>query len=134
MARRPSGGMYVDTVISRQRLKDGSVREYSSVLLRRSVRDGAKVGKATLANLSMLPAAAVEALRAVLAGKTLVQAETALQVTRSLPHGHVALVHAQAKALGLPKLLGPAGRARDLAYALIISRVVQPDSKLSTLS
>jgi hypothetical protein len=87
-----------------------------------------------LANLSMLPAAAVDAVRQVLAGKTLVQAEAALQVTRSLPHGHVALVHAQAKALGLPQLLGPACRVRDLAYALIISRVVEPDSKLSTLA
>jgi len=126
--------MYVDTVVSRQRRKDGTVREYSSVLLRRSVRDGAKVGKQTLANLSMLPAAAVEAVRAVLAGKTLLEAESVLQVRRSLPHGHVALVHAQAKALGLPKLLGPGCRARDLAYALIISRAVEPDSKLSTLS
>lgn len=125
--------MYVDTVVSRQRAKDGSVREYSTVLLRRSVRQGAKVGKETLANLSPLPPAAVQAVRAVLAGKSLVEADAALQVTRALPHGHVALVYAQAKALGLPKLLGPAGRARDLALALIISRVVEPDSKLSTL-
>jgi Transposase DDE domain len=125
--------MYVDTVVSRQRLKDGSVREYSSVLLRRSVRNGAKVGKETLANLSPLPAAAVDAVRAVLAGKTLIEAESALTVTRSLPHGHVALVHAQAETLGLPKILGPACRQRDLALALVISRVVAPDSKLSTV-
>ena len=65
----------MDTVVSRRKVKDGSVREYSSVLLRRSVRDGAKVGKQTLANLSMLPTAAVEALRAALAGKTLVEAD-----------------------------------------------------------
>jgi hypothetical protein len=125
--------MYVDTVVSRQRVKDGSVREYSSVLLRRSVRQGAKVGKETLANLSALPAAAVDAVRAVLAGKTLVEADAALEVARSLPHGHVALVHAQAVKLGLPKLLGPPSRQRDLAMALIVSRVVEPDSKLSTL-
>ena len=43
----------------------------------------------------------------------------------SLPHGHVAAVHAMAKKLGLPALLGPAGRHRDLALALIISRVVR---------
>jgi len=125
--------MYVDTVVSRHRAKDGQLREYSSVLLRRSVRQGAKVGKETLANLSPLPAAAIEAVRQVLAGKTLIQAETALEVTRTLPHGHVALVHAQAKALGLPALLGPACRERDLALALVIARVVEPDSKLSTL-
>ena len=44
----------------------------------------------------------------------------AVAVTRSLPHGHVAAVLAQAKALGLPALLGPAGRQRDLALALIL--------------
>ncbi len=47
-------------------------------------------------------------------------------------HGHVAAVHAQAKALGLPGLLGPAGRHRDLALALIIARVCRPGSKLAT--
>jgi hypothetical protein len=125
--------MYVDTVKSRRVAKDGEVREYTSVLLRRSVRDGAKVGKQTLANLSALPAGAVDAVRSVLAGKTLVEAEAALEVTRSLPHGHVALVHAQARLLGLPELLGPPGRARDLALALVVSRVVAPASKLSTV-
>jgi hypothetical protein len=51
-----------------------------------------------------------------------------------VPHGHVAAVHAAAVTLGLPALLGPAGRPRDLALALIISRVVRPGSKLSTLT
>ena len=55
-------------------------------------------------------------------------------MTRSLPHGHVAAVAAMAGKLGLPALLGPAGRQRDLALALIISRVVAPASKLSTLT
>ena len=36
--------------------------------------------------------------------------------------------------LGIPALLGPAGRQRDLALALIISRVLAPASKLSTLT
>jgi hypothetical protein len=125
--------MYVDTVKSRRTAKDGSTREYSSVLLRRSVRDGAKVGKQTLANLTALPDAAVEAVRSVLAGRTLVEAEAALAVTRSLPHGHVALVLAQARKLGLAELLGPPGRARDLALALVVSQVVRPASKLSTV-
>jgi hypothetical protein len=112
----------------------GETREYVSPLLRRSFRrpDGT-VGKQTVANLSMLPAAAVDAVEAVLKGKTLVEAEAALSVTRSLPHGHVALVHAGAAKLGLPALLGPAGRERDLAYALIVSRVLRPRPKLSTL-
>jgi hypothetical protein len=51
-----------------------------------------------------------------------------------VPHGHVAAVHAMAAKLGLPALLGPAGRARDLALALIISRMVKSASKLSTLT
>jgi hypothetical protein len=125
--------MYVDTVKSRRTAKDGSTREYTSVLLRRSVRDGAKVGKQTLANLTALPDAAVEAVRSVLAGRTLVEAEAALAVTRSLPHGHAALVLAQARKLGLVELLGPPGRARDLALALVVSQVVRPASKLSTV-
>jgi hypothetical protein len=125
--------MYVDTVKSRRTAKDGSTREYSSVLLRRSVRDGAKVGKQTLANLTALPDAAVEAVRSVLAGRTLVEAEAALTITRGLPHGHVALVLAQARKLGLVDLLGPPGRARDLALALVVSQVVRPASKLSTV-
>jgi hypothetical protein len=53
---------------------------------------------------------------------------------RSLPHGHVAAVAAMAGKLGLPSLLGPARRERDLALALIISRVVKPRSTLSTLT
>jgi hypothetical protein len=45
----------------------------------------------------------------------------------------VALVHAVAKKMGLAELLGPPGRPRDLALALVISRVVAPASKLSTV-
>jgi hypothetical protein len=106
-----------------------------SQLLRRSFRkpDGT-VGKQTLANLSMLPVPAVDAIEAVLKGKTLVDAEAALEVTRSRGHGHVALVHAQASRLGFPAILGPPCRERDLAYALIVSRVVRPKPKLSTLA
>ena len=61
-------------------------------------------------------------------------AAEAVTITRSLPHGHVAAVHAIAVKLGLPALLGPAGPQRDLALALVISRVVAPASKLSTLT
>ena len=133
MGRRPSGGMHVDRVRSQHTVVCGEIRHYESTLLRRSYRkpDG-KVGKQTLANLSMLPPAAVDAVEAVLKGKTLIDAEAALQVSRSLPHGHVALTHAMATRLGLAALLGPACRERDLAYALILSRVVRPRSKLST--
>jgi hypothetical protein len=115
--------------------KSGETREYESRLLRRSFRrpDG-KVGKETLANLSMLPAAAVDAVEAVLKGTTLVDASAALAISRSRAHGHVALVHAAARQLGLPALLGPPCRERDLAYGLVISRVVAPMPKLATLA
>ena len=135
MGRLAAGGMHVDRVRSRHTSKSGETREYESRLLRRSFRkpDG-KVGKETLANLSALPAAAVEAVEAVLKGATLVDASAALSITRSRAHGHVALVHAAARQLGLPALLGPACRERDLAYGLIISRVVAPKPKLATLA
>ncbi|MEJ7705102.1 MAG: hypothetical protein WKF47_16275 [Geodermatophilaceae bacterium] len=81
-----------------------------SYLLRRTYREAGKVKHETLANLSPLPAPAIEAVRAALAGKALLAAGEDLQVTRSLPHGHVAAVVAQAHALGLPALLGPPGR------------------------
>jgi hypothetical protein len=135
MGRQATGGMHVDRVRSRHTSKSGETREYESRLLRRSFRkpDG-RVGKETLANLSALPAAAVDAVEAVLKGATLVDAGAALSITRSRAHGHVALVHAAARQLGLPALLGPACRERDLAYGLIISRVVAPKPKLATLA
>jgi hypothetical protein len=124
--------MHVETSRSHQTLKDGTGRTYERHLLRRSYRDGGKVRKETLANLSHLPPEAITAVRAVLAGKTLVDAGAAFEVTRSLPHGHAAAVHAMARTIGFPALLGPPGRDRDLAYALIISRILRPASKLST--
>ena len=135
MSRQATGGMHVDRVRSRHTSKSGETREYESRLLRRSFRkpDG-KVGKETLANLSVLPAAAVDAIEAVLKGATLVDAGAALSITRSRAHGHVALVHAAARQLGLPELLGPPCPERDLAYGLIISRVVAPKPKLATLA
>src|SRR5215472_888743 len=125
--------MHVETSSSHQVLKDGTERVYQRRLLRRSYRDGDKVRKETLANLSHLPDDAIDAVRLVLAGKSVIDADTGLEVTRSLPHGHVAAVAAMARRLGFPGLLGPACRERDLAYALIISRVARPASKLSTI-
>lgn len=124
--------MHVARVRSRTTNKAGEERVYESVLLRRSYREGAKVKHATLANLTALPDSAIEVLKASLAGKTLVAAGDGLEVTRSLPHGHVAAVAAQAHALGLPALLGTASPRRDLVLALIIARVCRPASKLAT--
>ena len=125
--------MHVETSRSHQMLRDGTERVYQRHLLRRSYREGGKVRKETLANLSHLPDDAIEAVRLVLAGKTVIDADGGVEVTRSLPHGHVAAVAAMARKLGFPALLGPPSRDRDLAYALIISRVARPASKLSTI-
>ena len=114
--------------------KQGRRRDYSSAYLRRTYRDGGKVKNETVANLSSLPGHVIDLIDAGLKGQQLVPAAEAVTITRSLPHGHVAAAHAMARKLGLPALLGPAGRHRDLALALIISRVIAPASKLSTLA
>jgi hypothetical protein len=114
--------------------KQGRRHDYSSAYLRRTYREAGKVKNETVANLSALPDHVVDLIDAGLKGRQLVPAGEAVTITRSLPHGHVAAVHAMAAKLGLPALLGPAGPHRDLVLALIISRVVNPASKLSTLT
>jgi hypothetical protein len=114
--------------------KQGRRKDYSSAYLRRTYREAGKVKNETVANLSALPDHVIDLIDAGLKGTPLVPAAAAVTITRSLPHGHVAAVAAMAGKLGLPALLGPAGRQRDLALALIISRVVAPASKLSTLT
>jgi hypothetical protein len=114
--------------------KQGHRKDYSSAYLRRTYRDGGKVKNETVANLSALPDHVIDLIDAGLKGQPLVPAAGAVTITGSLPHGHAAAVHAMAAKLGLPALLGPAGRQRDLVLALIISRVIQPGSKLSTLT
>jgi hypothetical protein len=126
--------MHVARIRSGYTGRDGRRREYESAYLRRTYRDGGRVRHETLANLSGLPEQTVGLIEAALKGTPLVPAGQAMTITRSLPHGHVAAVHAMAVKLGLPRLLGPAGPQRDLALALIISRVVAPGSKLSTLA
>jgi hypothetical protein len=130
-----SGGrMHVDTSRRRYTTADGSETIYERHLLRRSFRDqDGRPRKETLANLSMLPQHAVEALKKALAGVSLVDANTEFHIERALPHGDAAAVHVMASKLGFPDILGPAGRERDLAYGLIVSRVLRPTSKLSTI-
>ena len=126
--------MHVARIRGRHVDRQGRRRDYESRYLRRTYRDGGKVKHETLANLSGLPEQAVDTIEAALKGTPLVPAGQAVTITSSLPHGHVAAVHAMAARLGLPALLGPAGRRRDLALALVVSRVVAPASKLSTLA
>ncbi len=113
--------------------KGGQERVYSSAYLRRTYRQDGKVRNETVANLSALPGHVVDFIDAGLKGAHLVPADALATITRSLPHGHVAAVHAQAKSLGFPALLGPACASRDLALALVIARVCSPGSKLATM-
>jgi hypothetical protein len=126
--------MHVAKVSRRYVDKSGQERVYDSHLLRRSYREEGKVKHETVANVSELSGEQLDVLRRSLKGERLVPASAGVQVLRSLPHGDVALVMAQARALGFPALLGPAGRQRDLAFALIMSRVVRPGTKLATLT
>jgi hypothetical protein len=129
-----SGAVHVTTQRRHYTGKDGRERVYETHLLRRSWREGGKVRNETVANLSKLPAETIELIRASLAGERFVPAGQQAQVARSVPHGHAAAVCAMARKLGFPALLGPPGPDRDLAYALVVSRVLRPASKLSTIS
>jgi hypothetical protein len=128
-----AAAMHVARIRSSHVDKQGRRRDYESRYLRRTYRDGGTVRHETLANLSGLPGGVVDAIEAALKGTALVPAGQAVTITASVPHGHVAAVHAMAVKLGLPAVLGPACPQRDLALALIISRVVAPASKLSTV-
>jgi hypothetical protein len=104
-----------------------------AVLLRESYRDGDKVKNRTIANLSKWPPEKVEALRAVLRGDKLVPAGDGLEIVRAAPHGHVMAALGTLKRIGLDKLLPSAAkRRRDLALALIVARLIDPESKLAT--
>ena len=104
-----------------------------AILLRESYREGGKVRKRTLCNLSDWPVAYVEGLRGVLKGGTVIPAgQDAFTVTRSLPHGHVAAALGTARRIGFDRILGPDGnRCRDLVLALLIERILDPGSKLA---
>ena len=105
-----------------------------AILLRESYREAGKVKNRTLANLSSWPEAKVEALARVLKGQLPPAADLdgAFDITRSLPHGHVAAVLGMARALGLEELIDPApSRHRDLAVAMAVAQVIAPDSKLA---
>ena len=126
---RQTGAMHV--VTTRRRVGE---REYSTTLLRRSFREGGKVKKQTLANLSHLPPEAIEAVRATLRGEVLVGAGETFAIERSLPAGHVPAALVMARRLELARLLDRQPcRERDLCMAMIVERVIAPASKLQTV-
>ena len=105
-----------------------------AILLRESYREAGKVKNRTLANLSAWPEAKVDALTRVLKGQPPPAAalDEAFEITRSLPHGHVAAVLGTARQLGLDELIDPVpSRHRDLVTAMAVAQVIAPDSKLA---
>jgi hypothetical protein len=105
-----------------------------AILLRETYQQNGKFCKRTLCNLSHWPSAHVEGLRGVLKGGTVIPADReAFTVIRSLPHGPVAAAVATARKIGLDGILGPDGnRCRDLALAMLVSRILDPVSTLAT--
>jgi transposase len=104
-----------------------------TVLLRESYREGSKVGKRTLANLSSLSAAQIEAIRATLRGEALQPVAQSFEVTASRSHGHVQAVALTLQRLGLASLLASKPcRERELVLAMVASRIVAPHTKLAT--
>lgn len=117
--------MYIDTVPNRN--------SPPAILLRETRRVGKRSVKRTVANLSECPPEAIEALRLALKGITLVPAEGAYAVERSLPHGHVEAVLGMMRKLGIDTVLASRPcRERDLVMAMIAQRLVDPCSKLAT--
>jgi len=105
-----------------------------AILLRESYREGGKVRNRTLANLSHWPEHKVDALARTLKGlPPKLDLSEAFEITRSLPHGHVAAVLGTARRLGIDELLDPApSRHRDLVCAMLVAQVIAPASKLAT--
>jgi transposase len=117
--------MYIESVPNRD--------SPPAILLRESYREAGKVRKRTLLNLSEWPRERIAGFKALLRGGTVIPKEQdAITITRSLPHGHVAAALGTARKIGLDRLLGPDGnRCRELILALVVSRILDPGSKLA---
>lgn len=108
-------------------------QEYCSYYVRRSYREGGKVKQDTIANITHLPEDTRELIRQNLKGRVLVPVDEAMETTRSRGHGHVLAVRKMIHELGLPELISKMPcRERDMVEALLIARVLQPQSKLAT--
>ena len=118
--------MYIESVPNRS--------SPPAILLRESFREGGKVKKRTLANLTKWPSTLVEGFRVLLKGGTAVPSlEDAFDIVRSLPCGHVAAVLGTMKKLGLDRLIDPKpSPRRNQVLAMIAARILEPASKLAT--
>ncbi len=117
--------MYIDIVPNRN--------SPPAVLLRESRREGGRIVKKTIANLSSCPPEVIQALRLALRGVALAPKEDVLAIERSLPHGHVEAVLGFMRKLGIDTLLSSRPcRERDLVMAMMAQRLLGPCSKLAT--
>ena len=104
-----------------------------TVLLRESFREGAKVRKRTLANLSGWPAAQIDAMRAILRGEDLRPVAQVFEISASRAHGHVEAVTTAMQRLGFAGVLASTpSRERDLVCAMVAARLLAPHTKLAT--
>lgn len=102
-------------------------------LLRESYRDGNKVKKRTIANLSSLSEEQIIAFRAILSGQKLTAVDALFEIKDSRAHGHVDAVTVAMTRLQIPALLSARPcRERDLVCAMIVARIVAPHTKLAT--
>jgi hypothetical protein len=117
--------MHIDTIPNR--------KSRPAYLLRESVREGKRVTKRTLANLSSLPLNQIEMIRRVLKGEKLGAVTDGLDVIRSAHHGHVEAVTTAMRRLGFAALIdGRPSRERDLVMAMVAGRIIAPEaSKLA---
>ena len=120
--------MHVSHVVSRR-----GEKEYHSYLVRRSYREGGKVKHETVANVSKLPPAAIQALTLALSKKTVIEAGSDFEIISSKRHGASALLYALAKSSGLTDALGKNSKEKNLVLAMIISQALAPSSKLASV-
>lgn len=118
--------MYVDTVPNR--------KSRPCILLRESSREGKRIIKRTIANLTDWPTHVVEAIRASLHGGVVLEKfEEAFEIVSSKAHGHVAAVLGSVKHLKLDKMIASKPcRELSLVCAMIVARIIVPSSKLAT--
>lgn len=117
--------MYVEKVPNRN--------SRPAVLLREGWREGKKVRKRTIANLSHWPTEKVETLRRVLKDEPLMAPDDVFSIERSLPHGHVQAILGTIRKIGLDRIIAAKrSRERDLVVAMITQRIIEPRSKLET--
>lgn len=117
--------MYIETVPNRN--------SRPAILLREGWREGRKVCKKTLANLTHWPTHKIDALRRVLKDEALVSPNEVFRIERSLPHGHVEAILEMIRKIGLDRLISSQRtRNRDLVLAMLIERLIRSSSKLAT--